>query len=175
VPRVREPDADAAGDVAGEGEALNPPPGDCAGPGAMKGDLMAETKTDKKIEPPKIERREIVKKLDCRLTEPEVLKYGRNLASINQQIDTAEVHKKSVVKELDSDIGSLEAQRSSIVEKINRGAEMRDVKVVVVRNFEMRLYHEERQDTGEVINERPLRDDERQPMLPAVAGNGEKK
>ena len=119
----------------------------------------------------KVERREVVKKLDCLLTEAEVLKYGKSLAQINSQIDSAEVHKKSVVKELDSDIASLEAQRSSIVEKVNRGAEYRDVKVVTVRDYETRLYHEERQDTGEIINERPLRDDERQPSLPG-AGNG---
>jgi hypothetical protein len=124
-----------------------------------------------KVEAPKIEKREIVKKLDCRLTEAEITKYGRSLAQINQEIDTAEVHKKSVVKELDGEIAALEAQRSSIVEKINRGAEMRDVKVVAVRDYEKRTYHEERQDTGEVYNERPLRDDERQQSLPAP-GNG---
>lgn len=125
----------------------------------------------KTLEAPKIERREIVKKLDCKLTEPEVLKYGRELAAINQQIDGAEVRKKSIVKELDSEIAGMEAHRSSVVEKINRGAELRDVKVVTVRDYERRLYHEERQDTGEIINERPLRDDERQPGLPG-AGNG---
>lgn len=117
---------------------------------------------------PKIEEREIVKKLDCRLTEVEVLKYGKNLAQLNAQIDTAEVHKKSVVKELDSEIAGLEANRSSVVEKINRMSEYRDVKVTTVRNFIKRTCHEIRHDTGEIINERPLRDDERQPMLPGT-------
>lgn len=137
----------------------------------------AETTKDKdaKTPPPprpKIESREAVKMLDCRLTEPEILKYGKALAQVNQQIDTAEVHKKSVVKELDASIGGLESQRSVIVEKINRGSEMRDVKVILVRDYEHRTYHEERLDTHEIINERPLRDDERQPNLPAVGGNG---
>ena len=47
------------------------------------------------------------------------------------------------------------------------------MKVTVVKDYKTRLYHEERHDTGEIINERPLRDDERQPSLPG-AGNGGK-
>lgn len=124
--------------------------------------------TATKEAPAKIERREIVKQLDCKLTEEEVLRYGRQLASINEQVDRAEVKKKSVVKELDSGIAELEAQRSGLVGKINRGAEYRDVKVCVVRDYTARTYHEERHDTGEIINERPLRDDERQSSLPGV-------
>lgn len=124
--------------------------------------------TETKAKPSKIERREVVKQLDCKLTEDEILKYGRALASINEQVDRAEVKKKSVVKELDSGIAELEAQRTGLVGKINRGAEYRDVKVCLVRDYEARTYHEERHDTGEIINERPLRDDERQSVLPGT-------
>ncbi len=129
---------------------------------------MAETKK----EAPKIEKREIVKNLCCKLTDTEILKYGRDLATLNQQIDTAEARKKSVVKQLDSDLAALEAQRAGAAEKVARGEEFRDVKVTTVRDYENRTYHEKRHDTGEIINTRPLRDDERQPGLPGTGSGG---
>jgi len=121
-------------------------------------------------EAPKVEKREVVRHLDCKLTDDETLRYGRELASLNQQLATAEARKKSVVKQLDSDIAALEARRDSVVEKVNRGAEYRDVKVTTFRDYEQRGYYEIRHDTSEVINERPLRDDERQPSLPVSTG-----
>ena len=119
---------------------------------------------------PKFETREFVKTLDCVLTQPEILKYSRELANLCQSIDTAESRKKSVVKELDAGIAGLESQRSSIVEKITRGSELRDVKVRATKDYEHRVYSEERLDTFETINSRPLRDDERQPVLPGAQG-----
>ena len=40
--------------------------------------------TETKAKPSKIERREVVKQLDCKLTEDEILKYGRALAKIGR-------------------------------------------------------------------------------------------
>lgn len=104
--------------------------------------------------------------LDCILTDVELLKYGRELSSVISAIATEEANQASVKKEMASKIAGLEAKASEISAKVNRGKELREVRVEVMADFTTGMATEIRTDTGEVYRERPLRDEERQPKLP---------
>jgi hypothetical protein len=117
-----------------------------------------------------IETETVTETLDCKLTDTECLHYGRELANLSQQVESAESRKKAVVKELDSNIASLEARGSEIAAKLNRGAEMREVKVTLSRDYERGVFEKIREDTGDTYFTRPLRDDERQRKLPGANG-----
>ncbi len=105
--------------------------------------------------------------LDCELTEKQVLGYGRELAQINQEIAAEEDRQTSLKQELKARIAGLEARRTEISAKVNRGKELREVQIEVMADFKAGTATEIRTDTGEVLRERPLREEEKQPGLPA--------
>ena len=106
--------------------------------------------------------------LDCDLTDKEVLAYGRELASVNQEVAAEEDRQNSLKQELKARIAGLEARRTEVSAKVNRGKEVREVMIEVQANFKTGMATEVRNDTGEVYRERPLRDDAKQPGIPAV-------
>lgn len=107
--------------------------------------------------------------LDCDLTEKEILAYGRELAQINQEIASEEDRQSSLKQELKARITGIEARRTEISAKVNRGKELREVQIEVTADFKTDMATEIRMDTGEVYRERPLRDQEKQPGLPEGA------
>ena len=108
--------------------------------------------------------------LDCDLAEKEVLAYGRELALVNQEIASEEDRQNSLKQELKGRIAGLEARRTEISAKVNRGKELREVQIEVLADFKTDIATEIRMDTGEVLRERPLRDNEKQPGLPEPTG-----
>jgi len=96
--------------------------------------------------------------LDCDLTEKEILAYGRELAQINQEIASEEDRQSSLKQELKARIAGIEARRTEISAKVNRGKELREVQIEVTADFKTDMATEIRMDTGEVYRERPLRD-----------------
>ena len=103
--------------------------------------------------------------LDCELTDKEILAYGRELASVNQEVAAEEDRQNSLKQELKARIAGLEARRTEISAKVNRGKELREVQIEVLADFKIDMATEVRTDTGEIYRERPLRDEEKQPGL----------
>ena len=106
--------------------------------------------------------------LDCDLTDKEVLAYGRELASVNQEVAAEEDLQNSLKQELKARIAGLEARRTEVSAKVNRGKEVREVRIEVQADFKAGMATEIRTDTGEIYRERPLRDEEKQPGIPSV-------
>jgi len=103
--------------------------------------------------------------LDCELTDKEILAYGRELASVNQEVADEEDRQNSLKQELKARIAGLEARRTEISAKVNRGKELREVQIEVLADFKLDMATEVRTDTGEIYRERPLRDEEKRPGL----------
>jgi len=106
--------------------------------------------------------------LDCELKDTEILAYGRELAQVTSEAESEESRQASVKKEMAARLAGLEARRTEISAKVNRGRELRDVQVEVSADFKAGTATETRLDTGEIIRERPLRDEEKQAKLPEV-------
>jgi hypothetical protein len=106
-----------------------------------------------------------VKRLSCDLTEAELAKYSQGLAETTVDIADEEGGQKSVKAEMVAKLKMMKAFQSILATKISRKAELRDVDVVSELDFDKSVYRETRLDTGEVVKERPIRDDERQENL----------
>ena len=107
----------------------------------------------------------ITKFLPCKLTDQELLDYGAELGSTIQDISAEEARQTSMKTELKARMTALEAKSAELSTKITRQEELRDVKVEPRLDFKAGIYREVRTDTGEVIRERPITDDERQEEL----------
>ncbi len=108
--------------------------------------------------------------LDCELKDHEILAYGRELAQVTSEAGSEESRQASVKKEMSARLAGLEARRTEISAKVNRGRELREVQVEITANYETGMATEVRTDTGEIVRERPLREEEKQPELPKVNG-----
>ena len=108
--------------------------------------------------------------LDCELKDHEILAYGRELAQVTSEAESEESRQASIKKEMAAKLAGLEARRTEISAKVNRGRELRDVQVEVTADFTAGTATETRLDTGEIVRERPLRDEEKQAELPKANG-----
>jgi hypothetical protein len=109
--------------------------------------------------------RETTEALPCQLTNDELLAYGNDLGATIQDIAAEEDRQASIKVEMKSRMTKLEAIRTELASKITRREEYRDVKVEVILDFGDDKYKKVRLDTGEVIFERPINDEERQESL----------
>ena len=127
---------------------------------------------------PKRERmlvRKVTKALPVKLTDDEVLQYGRDIAR-------AYGDKARIESEFDSvkaDYKGKISEQESIVEKlsprVHSGIETRDVECEEVKNWTAATVRVTRLDTHEVIESRPMREDEKQMQIQEVesaAGTG---
>lgn len=106
------------------------------------------------------------KQLPCKLTNEELRKYGEELANTIDEVSNEEARQESVKKEMKSTLTGLQSKLTILSSKIRRGEEYRDVQVQPEMDFKQGVYREVRTDTGAIITERPLTDDERQEALP---------
>ncbi len=118
--------------------------------------------------------------LSCKLSDEELLKYGNDLGVVVQDIKTEEDRQTSLKQDLKARLTSLEADRAVLASKITRKEEFRAVEVQPAINFKEGVYREIRIDTGELLFERPVTEDERQEYLklddkPAKKKTGEDK
>lgn len=104
--------------------------------------------------------------LRCKLTEPELIKYGGELAAIRQDIVTEEALQVSLKQELKARLVGFEAKSLELSTKVARAEELRDVDVEPHLDFNAGTYYEVRCDTGEKIGERQITAEERQENLP---------
>ena len=103
--------------------------------------------------------------LPCKLTNEELLDYGDQMARVQQDINAEEDRQKSAKEELKSRMAKLESQRSELANKVARKEEYRDVEVETTINYEAETYSKIRLDTGEVLFQREITEEERQMEL----------
>lgn len=99
-------------------------------------------------------------------TEDEKKSMGNDLAEKFSRHDEAEARLKSVSTQIKSEIATIDAQMSSIAEKMRSGYEYRDVECWIECLYDSGVIQIVRKDTGEVVEERPMTAEERQQKLP---------
>lgn len=102
------------------------------------------------------------RELPVKLTDREKLDMGQRLAHLHGELAQHTKHEDDVKASLKATRNSIEAQIGKLATVVRAGEEYRPVDVKVQHDYEKAVYQEIRQDTGDVIAERPLHDHERQ-------------
>ena len=105
--------------------------------------------------------------LKCKLTDAEVLGYGREMADIHAAVAQLTADMKSLVTEYKGKIALKQARLETLSAYVSSGYEHRDVKCERVFDYALRLVSEVRLDgqTPYVVNQRGLTNDELQRQL----------
>ena len=104
----------------------------------------------------------ITKPLPCRLTDGELLGYGRDVAAGYATVQRLESELDGIKQDYKGKITVQEATIGSRTACIASGSETRDVKCVEVKNWTAGTVTVTRLDTDEIIESRPMREDEKQ-------------
>lgn len=103
--------------------------------------------------------------LAVELTEKETKDMGKRLAALTGKLD-AHGHKEKEVKDgLKGERSALEGEISKVAAIVNQGHEYRPVSIRVEADYGNNMVREYREDTGEIVGERALSEDERQASL----------
>ena len=110
--------------------------------------------------------------LKCKLTTEEITARGEELAALLGDRNKVELEKKAAADRFKQQLSELASRSEEIATEIREKAEWRDVKITAERlDDKMAVI---RMDTGEVIWQRPLTNDERQVQtVPSVDGQGD--
>lgn len=116
----------------------------------------------KKTEPApmRIVREEKKRSLKCELTRDELLEAGAKLADAQQTIAELESALASYKAQNKSETEIAKASVENLSDKIRRKYEFRDIRCVVEKDFDHGMFTITRMDTGEIVEARPLTDDE---------------
>lgn len=104
--------------------------------------------------------------LKCRLSDEEKIARGSELASTLGEIHDEESNQDMQKQAMKASMTALEAKRDSLRTIVSAGAEYRTVEVREYVELESNTFFRVRQDTGEVYDQRPLTEDERQVPMP---------
>ena len=107
----------------------------------------------------------LTKEVKCLLTQEELLDYSKQLAKNQQDKYEAESHKKSVVADCNDKIARLDSEMHALSRKINSGYEYRMTKCQYVFDWERLTKTLIRIDTGEIVDIRPVTDEDKQQSL----------
>lgn len=107
----------------------------------------------------------ISEELSCELNEVEWTNAARELADAHKEVAHQEQRKKDITKELSHDVGIAKAKESKLADVVATRRELREVTVEVKYDYELGTVTKTRTDTGEVITEREMTDNERQAEL----------
>ncbi len=103
--------------------------------------------------------------LPVKLTEGELRTKGDELAVVCQQVDEEEVSQKNLKDQMKAKLSELESRRTRLALVISRREEYREIEVVRQISETGDIVTETRTDTGEILQTRPARDNERQQAL----------
>lgn len=103
--------------------------------------------------------------LPCSLTDDERLDFADALAEATQAIETAENNRQAAMKQHNYEIGVAKARRDRLANIVASKTEYRDVTVEEKWDYENDRYTRARTDTGEVLLDRRLNDNERQTSI----------
>jgi hypothetical protein len=107
-----------------------------------------------------------VESLPCALSPEEVRQRGEAVARLLKERDDLDFETKQYAKERREEIGELELQIARVAIQIRERQEYRPVEVVCLRNPGEATVVWVRRDTGEVIRQRPMTEEEKQERLP---------
>jgi len=110
-------------------------------------------------------RTEVEKLLPCIFTEAEMKERSASLTRTTLEISRHEEEKKNLTASLTARIKGLKTEQSSLAKELDKGGELRTVKCEAIRDLERNLFLCVRTDTGEIIESRELKDDEKQGRL----------
>ena len=108
----------------------------------------------------------VVKELRCKLTDEELLARGQELARALEQMQKREADGKAFAANVKSDIEQYKKEGLRLTSHIAEKSEWRKVECDEVHDFEAGTVSVVRLDTGEVVSERRMWDEERQEDLP---------
>lgn len=135
---------------------------------------MAVTKKSSKVAstegiPPKVTK--IAEELSCDLNDVEWNNRAKELADAHRETIAMSERKKSVMAELNADLKIAEAKETKLANIVATRSERRDVTVEVKYDYELGSVTKTRTDTGEIVSEREMTDNERQAELELVDAN----
>jgi len=104
--------------------------------------------------------------LRCVLTDAERIAAGRKLAEKCAELQRTEEERKSVASEYKAKLDRMTAERNELADRVTSGEEVRRVACKLVLDYDSLTARCIREDTQEVIEERPLSDAEKQMQFP---------
>lgn len=109
-----------------------------------------------------------VRELPVMLSPEELAERAQQLADCHTQLTEHQEHAKAVKKELSKAGQAITARRAVLSGVVKSKSETREVRVLIQSDMTERKYLEVRDDSGEIIAERPLRPEEMQRKLGIV-------
>ena len=104
--------------------------------------------------------------LKVHLTERELLEKAKELARTRQEIDVLEAEKKAITAKFKSDIDEKTARSDGLVTIVSTGADYQPVDCEKVMDYINKRVTVCRLDTGELITDRKMYENELQQELP---------
>lgn len=108
----------------------------------------------------------LTRKLPVKLTNDEVRMKGKRMAVLQGEIQQLGEEKKEIVSDFTSKINGRTTEILKLTREINEGAEYRQVEIVERKDWIEREVQVIRQDTGEVVDARPMTPAELQRPIP---------
>lgn len=107
----------------------------------------------------------ISEELSCELNDVEWNNRARELAEAHKEVSRQEDRKKTVTAGINNDVKIAKAKESKLADIVATREEQREVTVEIKYDYELGTVSKTRTDTGEVISDREMTDDERQVEL----------
>jgi hypothetical protein len=105
------------------------------------------------------------RRLPCPLTSKELLERGQQLAAVQEESEQLEEARKAADATAKAEIKRLDERATRLRRDIIRKEEDRDIECDVAHDYIHGLVTVTRVDSGEVVEERPMRMEERQATL----------
>jgi len=112
------------------------------------------------------ESKKETRSLKCLLLNSEKLQKAEELAIVTQQLAQLEEEKNEIVDRMKSRITEATARQSLLASVVASGYEYRPVDCEIRKDFDAKRLETTRLDSGEVIESRPLLENELQRSLP---------
>lgn len=100
--------------------------------------------------------------LPVRLTESELMDRARKMGRVHNELEAHQAKAALVRQKLKVESEELEEERGRLAQCLVMGTEPRATKVEAWANYVANRFEEIRSDTGEVINKRPLKPEDKQ-------------
>lgn len=112
-----------------------------------------------------VETKRVVRNLPVKLTDTELLEFGKRLAQSSTDIHNEEERQTQVKAELKAKLGAFETERSRLAGIVASGRENRDVSCDMVFDYSRLIVEVIRTDTKEVVETRRMTEAEQQRKL----------
>lgn len=109
-----------------------------------------------------VSRKTYREKLACDLTHDELIDRARALAAAGQEVEREQATQASLRSQMRSTMAQKLAKRDMLNDIVASSKEYRDVTVIETRDYGRGFITRTREDTGEIIESRPMVDDELQ-------------